>query len=189
MIDCQDLFSYNVEQARRDSHNMIAVFMHRQDLGLQEAVDAVGVLCKASIDRFEQDRRLLPSWGSEIDRDVATYVQGLQNWIVGSLHWSFESTRYFGKDGMSVKKHRLVKLLPKHDDRRKSLSVCSVAAQSFAPGPVCQVDFLPARSPRPDGRADWGKGACPGVFRLLSRSRRAFSSVQLHCRPSNLPLV
>lgn len=133
MIDCQDLFSYNVEQARRDSHNMIAVIMHRQDLGLQEAADAVGVLCKASIDRFEQDRRLLPSWGPEIDRDVATYVQGLQNWIVGSLHWSFESTRYFGKDGLSVKKHRLVKLLPKHDDRRKSPSVCSVAARSRWP--------------------------------------------------------
>lgn len=168
---------------------MIAVIMHRQDLGLQEAVDAVGVLCKASIDRFEQDRRLLPSWGPEIDRDVATYVQGLQNWIVGSLHWSFESTRYFGKDGVSVKKHRLVKLLPKVDDRRKSPSVCSVAARSLVLGPVCQVDFHPARSPRPDGRADCGKGACPGVFRLLSRSRRVFSSVQLHCRPSNLPLV
>lgn len=127
MIDCQDLFSYNVEQARQDSHNMIAVIMHRQDLGLQQAADAVGVLCKASIDRFEHDRRLIPSWGPEIDRDVATYIQGLQNWIVGSLHWSFESARYFGKDGASVKKHRLVKLLPKHDGRRKSLPLCSTA--------------------------------------------------------------
>ncbi|KAI0833420.1 terpenoid synthase [Trametes gibbosa] len=122
-----DLFSYNVEQARQDSHNMIAVIMHRQDLGLQQAADAVGVLCKASIDRFEHDRRLIPSWGPEIDRDVATYIQGLQNWIVGSLHWSFESARYFGKDGASVKKHRLVKLLPKHDGRRKSLPLCSTA--------------------------------------------------------------
>ncbi|KAI0635875.1 terpenoid synthase [Trametes polyzona] len=122
-----DLFSYNVEQARRDSHNMIAVIMHRQDVGLQEAADAVGVLCKASIDRFEEDRQRLPSWSPEIDRDVAIYVQGLQNWIVGSLHWSFDSTRYFGKDGASVKKHRLVKLLPKVDDRRKSLSISSAA--------------------------------------------------------------
>ncbi|KAI0327815.1 terpenoid synthase [Cubamyces sp. BRFM 1775] len=111
-----DIFSYNVEQARHDTHNMIAVIMHRHNVGLQEAVDFVGTLCKASIDRFEHDRQLIPSWGPEIDRDVAVYVRGLQNWIVGSLHWSFESTRYFGMEGASIKKHRIVKLLPKHHD-------------------------------------------------------------------------
>ncbi|KAI0671682.1 terpenoid synthase [Trametes maxima] len=108
-----DIFSYNVEQARQDTHNMIAVIMHRYDLGLQEAVDCVGALCKASIDRFEHDRRQLPSWGPQLDAAVAVYVDGLQNWIVGSLHWSFDSTRYFGKDGATIKKHRLVKLLPR----------------------------------------------------------------------------
>ncbi|KAI0368610.1 terpenoid synthase [Pilatotrama ljubarskyi] len=118
-----DIFSYNVEQARRDSHNMIAVIMHRHDVGLQEAMDFVGMLCKATIDRFEHDRQLIPSWGPKIDRDVAVYVQGLQDWIVGSLHWSFRSTRYFGKDGASVKKHRVVRLLPKHDDHGKSTSL------------------------------------------------------------------
>ncbi|KAI0649179.1 terpenoid synthase [Trametes meyenii] len=108
-----DIFSYNVEQARGDTHNMIAVIMHRYDFGLQEAVDCVGALCKASIDRFEHDRRHLPSWGPQIDAAVAVYVDGLQNWIVGSLHWSFDSARYFGKDGATIKKHRLVKLLPR----------------------------------------------------------------------------
>ena len=108
----QDIFSYNVEQSRGDTHNMISVFMQRQGMDLQSAVDAVGNLCKASIDRFETDRKTLPSWGPEIDRDVQAYVQGLQDWIVGSLHWSFDTTRYFAHDGARVKKERVVRLLP-----------------------------------------------------------------------------
>jgi hypothetical protein len=36
--------------------------------------------------------------------------------LIGSLHWSFDSERYFGKDGLEVKKHREVKLLPKRGE-------------------------------------------------------------------------
>ncbi|THH29426.1 hypothetical protein EUX98_g4770 [Antrodiella citrinella] len=107
-----DIFSYNVEQARGDTHNMISVFMERQGHDLQTAVDAVGDLCKASIDRFEANRQSLPSWGPKVDDDVQVYIQGLQDWIVGSLHWSFDTTRYFGQNGAVVKKHRVVTLLP-----------------------------------------------------------------------------
>ncbi|OJA19105.1 hypothetical protein AZE42_10031 [Rhizopogon vesiculosus] len=107
-----DLFSYNVEQSRRDTHNIITVLMCEQGLDLQSAVDYIGQLCKASIQRFEDNRAILPSWGEELDRQVTIYIDGLQNWIVGPLHWSFDSTRYFGKDGHAVKRDRVVKLLP-----------------------------------------------------------------------------
>ena len=134
----QDIFSYNVEQARHDTHNMIEVLMHHQSLALQSAVDVVGELCKQSIDRFIEDRAALselsPTWGAKIDREVSVYVEGLASWIVGSLHWSgfifihfhpffsfltrandrsFESERYFGRSGMEIKKTRVVHLLPK----------------------------------------------------------------------------
>jgi len=92
---------------------MIPVIMNEQDLDLQSAVDFVGDMCKQSIDRFNHDRNILPSWGAKIDRDVAVYVDGLANWIVGSLHWSFELKRYFGKNGQDVKVHRVVDLLPR----------------------------------------------------------------------------
>ena len=112
-FDLQDIFSYNVEQSRRDTHNMIVVLMREQGLDLQGAVDYVGALCKGTIQRFEDNRAILPSWGEELDKQVAIYVEGLQNWIVGSLHWSFDSERYFGKEGLQVKQHRVIKLLPK----------------------------------------------------------------------------
>ena len=81
-------------------------------MALQEAVDFVGDLCKKSIDRFTEDRARLPSWGPEIDAQVQVYVQGLADWIVGSLHWSFESERYFGKKGKQIKRDRIVELAP-----------------------------------------------------------------------------
>ncbi|KAF9237775.1 isoprenoid synthase domain-containing protein [Melanogaster broomeanus] len=108
-----DIFSYNIEQAQHESHNLIAVLMHEKGLDLQSAVDYVGELCKASIQRFEEGRAMLPSWGEEVDQQVAIYVEGLQDWIVGTLHWSFDTERYFGKEGPLVKQTRIVKLLPK----------------------------------------------------------------------------
>jgi hypothetical protein len=109
----QDIFSYNVEQSKGDTHNMIPVVMNEEGLDLQSAVEFVGDLCKQSIDRFNDDRMNLPSWGAKIDKDVGIYVNGLAHWIVGSLHWSFESERYFGKNGKEVKVTRVVDLLPR----------------------------------------------------------------------------
>ncbi|THH17076.1 hypothetical protein EW146_g3682 [Bondarzewia mesenterica] len=93
-----DIFSYDVEAARGDIHNIVIVVMNEQDISLQEAVDFVGDLCNHSIDTFEQ---------------VEKYVDGLQNWIIGSLHWSFETPRYFGNKGLEIKHNLIMKLSPK----------------------------------------------------------------------------
>ncbi|KAL6306394.1 isoprenoid synthase domain-containing protein [Sparassis latifolia] len=107
-----DIFSYNVEQSKGDTHNMIVVVQRQEGVDLQTAVDFVGDMCKQSIDRFSALREELPSWGPELDAQVETYVDGLRDWISGSLKWSFLSERYFGKSGLEVKKTRIVNLLP-----------------------------------------------------------------------------
>ncbi|KAG1729370.1 isoprenoid synthase domain-containing protein [Suillus lakei] len=108
-----DIFSYNMEQSHHSTHNLVVVVMVEQGLDLQGAVDHCSQLCKKALRRFEESRAVIPSWGEEVDRQVAIYVQGLQDWIAGSLYWTFESTRYFGKDAHIVKQDRVVKLLPK----------------------------------------------------------------------------
>lgn len=109
-----DICSYNKEQSRNDTYtNLIAVLMREQGLDLQGAVDYSGQLCKSAIQRFEDNRATLPSWGEEVDRQAAIYIQGMQDLMVGLLHWSFDSGRYFGKDGQTVKRDRFIKLLPK----------------------------------------------------------------------------
>ncbi|KAF9449584.1 terpenoid synthase [Macrolepiota fuliginosa MF-IS2] len=114
-----DIFSYNVEQSRGDTHNMIVILMKYHDHNLQSAVDYVGNLCAETIDSFQKHKGLVPSWGPEVDDMVVRYIQGLQDWIVGSLHWSFQTHRYFGTRGMTVKKNRVVRLLPLRKKRSK----------------------------------------------------------------------
>ena len=81
-------------------------------LDLQSAVDYAGDLGNKCIARFDEARSQLPSWGPEIDLEVKRYGQGLQDWIVGSLHWSFVSKRYFGLEGEAVKNHRTIAITP-----------------------------------------------------------------------------
>lgn len=102
---------------------MIVVVMCQKGLDLQSAVDFVGDMCKQAIDRFKAERAKLPSWGPEIDRQVNMYANGLADWIVGSLHWSFETTRYFGTNGRKIKATRVVELLPLRPEVASRVSV------------------------------------------------------------------
>ncbi|KAJ3002976.1 hypothetical protein NUW54_g5554 [Trametes sanguinea] len=108
-----DIFSFNREQACGDTHNMIVVVQTQQKLDLQSAIDYVGELCMGCVDRFQTLREQLPSWGPEIDAQVQVYVEGLGDWMIGNLVWSFETERYFGKAGPDVRKALSVALLPR----------------------------------------------------------------------------
>ncbi|KAH9043372.1 isoprenoid synthase domain-containing protein [Lactarius pseudohatsudake] len=113
-----DIFSYNVEQSRGDTHNMICVYMIHDGLSLQQAVDRVGDMCKRTIETFVENQARIPSWGDGIDEAVKLYVHGLREWIVGSLHWSFVTTRYFGDNGELVRTTRIVDLLTQEEDAK-----------------------------------------------------------------------
>ena len=109
---------------------MIVIMMYHHGMSLQEAVDFVGSLCQKSIDRFVEDRARLPSWGPEIDEQVQVYVQGLADWIVGSLHWSFDSERYFGKKGLEIKETRIVELAPLRAPKSVALAKSPISDES-----------------------------------------------------------
>jgi hypothetical protein len=70
--------------------------MKTYDLDLQGAIDHVGEMCRATLERYSEHKAKLQSWGPQIDRDVTGYVHGLEDWITGSFHWSFMTERYFG---------------------------------------------------------------------------------------------
>ncbi|KAI0828590.1 terpenoid synthase [Trametes gibbosa] len=108
-----DIFSYNVEQANGDTHNMIVVVQTQEQLDLQSAIDYVSALCLGCITRFQILRDALPSWGHVIDNQLATYVDGLGDWMIGNLVWSFETERYFGRAGGQVRAELAVLLLPR----------------------------------------------------------------------------
>ncbi|KAF9037779.1 isoprenoid synthase domain-containing protein [Rhodocollybia butyracea] len=109
-----DVFSYNIEQSKGDTHNMIPVIMHANpSVTLMEAVNYVQDLTNAAMDRFNQLKAELPSYGTDsVDSDVKKYIEGMESWMVGIIFWSFETERYFGESTQKVKETRVVDLLP-----------------------------------------------------------------------------
>ena len=63
---------------------------------------------------------------------TSAYVDGLASWIVGTLHWSFETERYSGKAGKQVKAIRLVTLRPE-TLRGATLIICLASAVTMYP--------------------------------------------------------
>ncbi|GJJ07191.1 hypothetical protein Clacol_001391 [Clathrus columnatus] len=107
-----DIFSFNKEQACEDTYNMVIIFMKQHDMELQEAIDTVGEMCFKALESFEYYKTKLPSWGEDIDIQIARYIKGLENWLIACLHWSYMSGRYFSTEGMNIKRTRIVNLLP-----------------------------------------------------------------------------
>lgn len=81
-------------------------------MGLQQAINTVGEMCFEALESFKQYKMRLPSWGKSIDAQISRYVEGLENWLIACLHWSYMSGRYFGTEGLKIQNTRTVTLLP-----------------------------------------------------------------------------
>ena len=112
----QDIYSYNVEQSRGDDlHNMVTIIMHQYNLDVRGAMAWIGEYNDRIASSFIGTMSQIPSWGAEIDAQVARYVRGLGMCVKGSDQWHWESHRYFGTRGVEIMKHRVVDLLPQVD--------------------------------------------------------------------------
>ena len=109
------MLSYNKEQATGDDrHNIVTIVMREYGLNLPEAMDWVAKYHGKLQAKFIDDIAKLPSWGKEIDEQVAEYINcGLARWPRANYWWTFECGRYFGSKGLEYQKSRYVPLLPK----------------------------------------------------------------------------
>ncbi|EJD48009.1 terpenoid synthase [Auricularia subglabra TFB-10046 SS5] len=108
-----DLHSYNVEQSRGDDgHNVIGIVRRKNGWSVHEAMDWANDYTRRLMADFLEARSRLPSFGADIDPELAVYIEGLGNWVRASDAWGFESQRYFGNRGCEIQKHRQVVLLP-----------------------------------------------------------------------------
>ncbi|CAL1709814.1 unnamed protein product [Somion occarium] len=119
IIICNDLCSYNVEQARGDDgHNLVTIVMHERKCGLHGALKWISKLHDDLVSKFLSALEEIPSFGnSALDEEVSIYADGLGNWVRANDSWSFESERYFGKQGLVIQKTRVVDLLPRETGR------------------------------------------------------------------------
>jgi len=64
-------------------------------LDLQARFDHAGKLFQAAADRFNTCRCTLPGFDDEeTDRQVASLVDGLVDWVSGNIEWSINIQRY-----------------------------------------------------------------------------------------------
>ncbi|KAG6877090.1 hypothetical protein C0993_010326 [Termitomyces sp. T159_Od127] len=109
-----DLYSYNVEQARGDGgHNLVTILMQHRHFTLTEAVKWIGDYALERVHSFLDDLNRVPFFGEEYQADVKRYLNGLGNFVRANDCWHFESGRYFGRDGLEIQRSRRVVLLPK----------------------------------------------------------------------------
>ncbi|KZV87921.1 putative terpene cyclase [Exidia glandulosa HHB12029] len=101
-----NLSSYNVEQARGDTHNVLVVVRNKFDWPLDRALQWLAERHDALAKEFLELKDAAPP-------EVAKYTEGLGNWVRASDVWGFESQRYFGPTGSDVMRERKVVLLPK----------------------------------------------------------------------------
>lgn len=86
--------------------------MKEKGLSLQQAIDFCGDEFSAIMEDFAYDKESLPSFGKAVDGNVQLFISALETWIVGNIHWSFSTKRYFGKEHEEVRRTLTVKLSP-----------------------------------------------------------------------------
>ena len=77
---------------------------------MQEALDHTGIVFSELIDKFLSAKQRIRSFGEDTDRMVKLYIEGMEDWIAGNIHWSYDCGRYFGNTGQEVKASGVVNL-------------------------------------------------------------------------------
>ncbi|KAA1466697.1 terpenoid synthase [Dentipellis sp. KUC8613] len=112
-----DLYSYDMEQTKGlAGNNFLTVLMRTQGMTLQQASDYTGGHFQALMDTFLAGKAQLRSFGPAVDAEVKLWIECMQHWPVGNLHWSFETPRYYGAAREEVRRTRVVTLSPLDTD-------------------------------------------------------------------------
>ncbi|KAI2821009.1 hypothetical protein CBS63078_1710 [Aspergillus niger] len=101
-----DIVSYRKEQILDESSNLIKIYL-RQGFSVQAAFDEAGKLLAACYRDWYLTLADLPSWGEDVDAQVQTYIDGLQNTVLANIHWSFRAERYW-KSNAEIQKDRTI---------------------------------------------------------------------------------
>ena len=91
-----DLYSFKKEYARGDVHNLVILLMIANDLDADHAMVVAGKMHDREVARYLELESRLPSHGSELDAQIATYCRQLRVWMAGNYEWSDHTYRYQG---------------------------------------------------------------------------------------------
>lgn len=77
---------------------------------IQSALNEIGIIFKTTADQFRTLRSSeVPKFSGVGDAAIVEeFLDGIEMGIAGMIEWSFQSERYFGKDGQQRKKDRVL---------------------------------------------------------------------------------
>ncbi|KAI0753658.1 terpenoid synthase [Fomes fomentarius] len=94
-----DLCSFNKEQADGDFQNLVFCIMLERDCNLQTAVDVLTEMQAQRVADYIRYKAQLPSFGPEVDAELARYNKAIEQYTQGTVVWYYHSPRYFrGQD-------------------------------------------------------------------------------------------
>ncbi len=91
---CNDIFSAHREMSSGDFHNLVLLIHHQQKLSLETATIAATEMHNQEMHRLKEFELSLPSFGDELDAELAKYISGMHSWISANLNWYSHSGRY-----------------------------------------------------------------------------------------------
>ncbi|CAE7234165.1 unnamed protein product [Rhizoctonia solani] len=106
-----DIYSFPIEFARGDAHNFVCIAMEHKSLSVEGAIEYVNDITRKRLDEYVDAKAKLPSFGPEVDEQVAQYILGIEYCVQGFIDWTFVTPRYFGDDASKVKETGIVDLM------------------------------------------------------------------------------
>jgi len=138
-----DLISFNKEQADNDYQNLVVCIMLQHNIDVQGAVDIATKMIAQRVADYVDLKRRLPSFGPDIDGELARYLKALEHFTQGTVAWYYASPRYFRGAPPSDRHNLIIPLYPPSTDTPRPWAIScgkkgiELPVQSRAKHPRC----------------------------------------------------
>jgi 5-epi-alpha-selinene synthase len=89
-----DIFSVLREMATGHIHNLVFVIHYQQQVPLEEAIKSAAEMHDQEVRNLINLEASIPSFGEDVDVELAKYILGMHAWIRGNLDWYSLTARY-----------------------------------------------------------------------------------------------
>jgi 5-epi-alpha-selinene synthase len=91
---CNDVFSASREMDSGDVHNLVLVLHYLHNLPLEQAIKRAADMHDEQVRSLINFKASIPSFGEDIDGELAKYISIMHAWIRGNLDWYSLTCRY-----------------------------------------------------------------------------------------------
>jgi 5-epi-alpha-selinene synthase len=91
---CNDIFSASREMSSGDVNNLVLVLHYKQQIPINQAIHQVVEIHNSAIKTMMDLETSIPTFGEEVDAEVAKCISGMHAWIRSNHDWYFQTNRY-----------------------------------------------------------------------------------------------